>query len=170
MAATRNWIERSLRFDADEEPGRDVYLDASDFERVLRLCDESLRSTGYAVVADGLLADTLRRIAAFGMTLTRLDVRQEAARHTEALSAVTSALGLGVYADWDEAARIEFLTRELTSGDRALPSNLVMTPHVQDIFETFRMIARIPSGSLGAYVITMTSRTSDVLAVEFLQA
>ena len=31
------------------------------------------------------------------------------------------------------------------------------------------MIARIPPGSLGAYVITMASRASDVLAVELLQ-
>jgi phosphoenolpyruvate carboxylase len=31
------------------------------------------------------------------------------------------------------------------------------------------MIARLPPGSAGAYVITMASRASDVLAVEFLQ-
>ena len=45
----------------------------------------------------------LRRVAAFGVTLARLDIRQDAARHTEALAAITSALGLGSYADWDEA-------------------------------------------------------------------
>ena len=43
------------------------------------------------------------------------------------------------------------------------------TPDVQDVLDTFRMIARTPAGSLGAYVITMTRCASDVLAVELLQ-
>ena len=34
---------------------------------------------------------------------------------------------------------------------------------------TFRMLARIPPESLGAYVITMAAQPSDVLAVELLQ-
>jgi phosphoenolpyruvate carboxylase len=37
------------------------------------------------------------------------------------------------------------------------------------VLDTFRMIARLPPGSAGAYVITMASRASDVLAVELLQ-
>jgi phosphoenolpyruvate carboxylase len=40
---------------------------------------------------------------------------------------------------------------------------------VRDVIETFEMIARLPPGSAGAYVITMASRASDVLAVEWLQ-
>jgi phosphoenolpyruvate carboxylase len=40
---------------------------------------------------------------------------------------------------------------------------------VRDVLDTFDMIARLPPGSAGAYVITMTSRASDVLAVELLQ-
>ena len=37
------------------------------------------------------------------------------------------------------------------------------------MLDTFRMLARIPHESLGAYVITMTHQASDVLAVELLQ-
>ncbi len=40
---------------------------------------------------------------------------------------------------------------------------------VDDTLQTFRMIAALPPESLGAYVITMTSRASDVLAVALLQ-
>ena len=45
----------------------------------LRLCDASLRSVGSDLIADGRLTDVLRRVVAFGLTLVRLDVRQEAA-------------------------------------------------------------------------------------------
>ena len=38
-----------------------------------------------------------------------------------------------------------------------------------DVIDTFRMIARIPRESLGAYVITMTQQASDILAVQLLQ-
>jgi phosphoenolpyruvate carboxylase len=170
MAATRRWIESSLTSDEDIPAERGEYLDEADFIEALRLCDASLRATGFAVVADGRLADTLRRVAVFGMTLARLDIRQEAARHTQALSAITAALGLGAYGDWDEDARVAFLLRELASGSSRIPPGLQVTPEVQDVLDTFSMIARLPASSLGAYVISMTSRASDVLAVVLLQA
>ena len=53
----------------------------------LLLCHRSLHATGNGIIADGRLADVLRRMAAFGLTLVRLDVRQEAERHTEAVDA-----------------------------------------------------------------------------------
>src|SRR5262249_38342703 len=40
---------------------------------------------------------------------------------------------------------------------------------VRDVLETVRIAADADAESLGAYVITMTSAASDVLAVEFLQ-
>ena len=61
----------------------------------LRLCYESLVATGNGIIAQGRLTDLLRRVAAFGVTLARLDVRQEAGRHTDALDAITRAIGPG---------------------------------------------------------------------------
>jgi phosphoenolpyruvate carboxylase len=168
LLATRTWIEACLGQERDLPPGPDVYVDADDLASTLGLCAASLEQTGHAHVAAGRLADVLRRIAAFGMTLARLDIRQEAARHTEAVSAIADAFGAGSYGDWDEAARLEFLLREL-EGERP-PSPLIeATSSVQDVLDTFEMIARLPPGSTGAYVITMASRASDVLAVELLQ-
>ena len=51
----------------------------------LLLIHRSLVSTGFAELADGLLMDTIRRVAAFGLALMPLDIRQESTRHTEAL-------------------------------------------------------------------------------------
>jgi phosphoenolpyruvate carboxylase len=167
--ATREWVEASLRSDEDITPGPDVYVDSSEFTEVLGLCHRSLNETGQALIAAGRLTDLLRRAAAFGVTLARIDIRQDAARHTDTLAAVTSALGLGSYAGWDEPARREFLLRELAGRRPLIPADLQATPEVQDVLDTFRMSARTPAGSLGAYVVTMTRCASDVLAVELLQ-
>ena len=49
----------------------------------------SLWECGAGIVADGRLLDLIRRLFAFGVVLLRMDLRQEASRHTEALDAVT---------------------------------------------------------------------------------
>ncbi|HEY8551786.1 MAG TPA: phosphoenolpyruvate carboxylase [Vicinamibacterales bacterium] len=176
LIATRQWAELMLderRASAvgpvTASAGPDVYLDAEDLAEPLRLCDRSLRETGNGVIADGRLADIMRRLAAFGLTLARLDIRQEAARHTEALDAITRALGMGSYAEWSEEDRQQFLIRELHSRRPLIPDGLEASPEVMDVLETFRMIGRLPSDSLGAYIVTMASVPSDVLAVELLQ-
>jgi phosphoenolpyruvate carboxylase len=167
MAATRQWIEASL--ERDEPPGSDAYVDVRDFEAPLRLCYESLHATGQGFIAAGRLTDLRRRVAVFGLTLAPLDIRQDAALHAKALTAITDTLGLGRYEDWDEDTRINFLMTELGNRRPLIPDDLGANDDVRDTLDIFRMIARIPDGSLGAYVITMTSRASDVLAVELLQ-
>ena len=54
------------------------------------------------IIADGALLDVLRRVRCFGVHLVRHDIRQDSARHTEAIAEVTRYLGLGDYASWDE--------------------------------------------------------------------
>jgi phosphoenolpyruvate carboxylase len=169
MRGTRDWIEKLLQVDEEVPASSEIYLDGIDLMADLRLCHRSLEETGHGLIASGRLTDVLRRVSVFGVTLGRLDIRQDAARHSDALSAITSALGLGCYDEWNESARLEFLVRELTSRRPLMPSDLAATPGVRDVFDTFRMIARIPPGSLNAYIITMTRAASDVLAVELLQ-
>jgi phosphoenolpyruvate carboxylase len=148
----------------DEKGGLSAFLMAA-----LRLCHRSLVETGQAVVAEGRLTDLIRRVAAFGDTLARLDVRQHARRHVTAIDAITRRLGEGSYADWDEATRRAFLLRGLRE-QPSLPDDLATEDEeVRDVFETLRTIARLPAGWLGAYVVSMTERASDVLAVQYLQ-
>jgi phosphoenolpyruvate carboxylase len=140
-----------------------------EFIEPLLLCYRSLHATGNGIIADGRLTDVLRRMAAFGLTLVRLDVRQEAERHTEAIDAMTRALGLGEYATWPESRRVDFLVNVLAHNHRLKPARMTSSPRVAEVLDTFRMIAAIHPESLGAYIITMAGRPSDVLAVELLQ-
>src|SRR4030095_10062399 len=75
----------------------------------LRLCDTSLRSVGSDLLADGRLTHVLPRVVASALTLVSLDVRQEAAKHTEAVDAIARHQGLGNYAEWNEERRVDFL-------------------------------------------------------------
>ncbi|GMY26766.1 phosphoenolpyruvate carboxylase 4-like isoform X2 [Fagus crenata] len=45
----------------------------------------------------------------------------------------------------------------------------MVAPDVKEVLDTFRVAAELGSDSLGAYVISMASNASDVLAVELLQ-
>ena len=169
LRATRAWIEEALGSDQPVNPPPEAYLDAAALAEPLRMCHTSLVEQGNARIADGRLADLLRRVAVFGVVLARLDIRQESSRHTEAVDAITRALGAGSYAEWNEDQRIEFLMRELDNRRPLLPRGFEATPPVRDVLDTFRAVAAIHPESLGAYVITMTRQASDVLAVHLLQ-
>jgi phosphoenolpyruvate carboxylase len=169
LRLTIRWIEGSLNGRADVPSTDPIYLAPEELAASLRLCADSLQRTGYAVLADGRLADLQRRIATFEMTLARLDIRQDAARHTEALAAILSVLDAGAYADWDEPRRLEFLTQELRAPRLESIPEFETSPEVRDVVDTFRMMASVPRSSLGAYVITMASQPSDILAVMLLQ-
>jgi phosphoenolpyruvate carboxylase len=135
----------------------------------LMLTRSSLEETGQKVVAEGRLLDLIRRFQCFGLHMVRIDIRQEAARHTEALDAVTRYLELGAYGDWDEAERQRFLIAELGSKRPLIPEDMPASTEVQEVLDTFRVLATLPRDSLGAYVISMAHQPSDVLAVELLQ-
>ena len=145
------------------------YESASELWEPLALCDRSLREVGAGAIADGRLTDLLRRVAAFGIAITRLDIRQESSVHARAVDAITRALDLGSYLEWDEPKRIEFLVQELRSRRPLLPRELPDDPVLVEALDTLRACARQPPESLGAYVISMAHAASDVLAVHLLQ-
>ena len=119
----------------------------------LRLCYRSLVETGQQVIADGRLADLLRRAATFGLTLVRLDVRQHAARHVSVLDAITRHRGLGSYEEWPEERRATFLAEALADPEPGgLPDLPDADDEVRDVLETLATIADLHPESLGAYV------------------
>ncbi|KAJ1282949.1 hypothetical protein BS78_03G090000 [Paspalum vaginatum] len=169
LVKTRRRLELLLE-DLPCDYDTEEYCETSDqLLEPLLLCYESLQSCGSSVLADGRLADLIRRVATFGMVLMKLDVRQESGRHTEALDAITSYLDLGVYSEWDEEKKLDFLTKELKGKRPLVPPNIEVAADVKEVLDTFKVAAELGSESLGAYVISMASNASDVLAVELLQ-
>ncbi len=167
LAATRESIECQLR--GHNHEGTPPYNLIEELREPLLLCHHSLIETGATVIAEGLLLDVLRRISCFGLSLMPLDIRQDSARHTQTMDAVTEYLGLGRYSDWSEQARQLFLLKELEGKRPLIPRGMPTSPEVREVLDTFTMLAELPRDALNHYVISMATEPSDVLAVALLQ-
>ncbi len=161
-----------LKGDSERPPSSRVasYTSIAELVEPLRLCYRSLVETGQTAIADGRLTDVLRRTSAFGLTLVRLDLRQHAERHAQALDAITRHRGLGSYLEWDEARRQSFLTEALRQQQPLVPSGFEADDSVREVLNTFDMAGQMNPESLSAFVVSMAKSPSDVLAVEALQA
>ncbi|KAF3654009.1 Phosphoenolpyruvate carboxylase 4 [Capsicum annuum] len=169
LLKTRKRLELLLEdLPCDHDPW-DYYETSDQLLEPLLLCYDSLQSCGSGVLADGRLADLIRRVATFGMVLMKLDLRQESGRHSEALDAITKYLDMGTYSEWDEEQKLNFLIKELKGKRPLVPPTIDVPPDVKEVLDTFKVAAELGSDSLGAYVISMASNASDVLAVELLQ-
>ncbi|KAK8511822.1 hypothetical protein V6N13_029411 [Hibiscus sabdariffa] len=169
LMKTRRRLELLLEDLPCEYDPWDYYETKDQFLEPLLLCYESLQSCGAGILADGRLADLIRRVSTFGMVLMKLDLRQESGRHAETLDAITRYLDMGTYSEWDEEKKVEFLTRELKGKRPLVPPTIEVAPDIKEVLDTFSVAAELGSDSLGAYVISMASNASDVLAVELLQ-
>lgn len=163
---TRTAIEAEL--DGEQPPEGEILHSVEQLWQPLHACYESLQTCGMHIIADGALLDLLRKVRCFGVHLVRHDVRQDSARHTEALSELTRHLELGDYADWDEEARRAFLLQELASRRPLVPHHWQPSESVQEVLDTCAVVAAQPPQALGAYVISMARQASDVLAVHLL--
>ena len=149
-----------------------VYTDKKDLLEPLMACYESLIEVGDASVAEGGILDLIRQVNCFGLCLVKLDIRQESERHADAMDAITQHLGIGSFNSWNEEKKLEFLVHELENKRPLVPHDLECSPDVREVLDTMQMIGhlqRVCPGSLGTYVISMTTTASDVLTVVLLQ-
>jgi len=121
------------------------------------------------IIADGIVLDLIRRAHTFGLNLTKLDIRQEAARHYKLITSVCKKLGIADYSKLSEEAKIQFLSKEYKSRRPLIPQNIKLDADDREIWKTFKMISESPRECLGAYVISMASNVSDILVVMLLQ-
>ena len=167
MQVTRNRLETLLAGKVAQRV--EYYRESGVFYNDLHIIYSSLKECGYGNIAEGRLLDLLRRASVFGLSLVQLDIRQESSRHAAAMDAITTHLGIGSYLEWSEDQKIEFLVNELQSKRPLIPENLPTSPEVRDVIETFKALSGIRTEALGAYVISMAKKASDVLVVELLQ-
>ncbi|MFK8021700.1 MAG: phosphoenolpyruvate carboxylase, partial [Pseudomonadales bacterium] len=163
---TLHHLERQLAGNAMED-GK-VLLSAKQLWEPLHSCYRSLCECGMGDIAQSALLDTLRRVSCFGVHLVRHDIRQESSVHEKLFSELTRYLGLGDYAQWNEQERLDFLRSELQSNRPLIPANWQPEADSQELLDTCRLVVLQPQEALGAYVISMASAASDVLAVELL--
>ena len=142
---------------------------AEELTEPLALCHRSLVETGdSAAGARAGCATCCGASPRSALTLVRLDLRQHAARHAEALDAITRELGLGAYDEWSEAERQAFLLRELQGRRPLIPADLAARPTCARC-STRSARPRGSPANRWAPTSSRWRRPSDVLAVELLQ-
>ena len=171
-------ILHRLQYRLDHLEGRawhasDGYQDEEQFLDDLRLIRDSLIEQGDARIAEGELTDLIRLGETFGFYLARLDLRQEAPRHTQAVSEILPILDGTDYAGLTEAGRVQALCRQLKRIDgpvsldrRKLSTATRETLAVFDLMQ--EVPKRISPKMFGQYIISMTHEASHVLEVMFL--
>eukprot|EP00871_Galdieria_phlegrea_P002579 jgi/Galph1/3321/GphlegSOOS_G1961.1 len=167
LTATKVHTEELL---SDKPPSKPdgtvpIYTHIDELIEPLMIMYRSLHATGDGVIAEDHLKDFIRQAKCFGLELVRLDVRQEADKHTEAMSAITEYIGVGNYADWDENERLSFLNDILCSRRPLIPRHFPCSESVQEILNTFQVCAELGATNLGAYIISMCMSPSDILLV-----
>jgi phosphoenolpyruvate carboxylase len=149
-------------------PPAEAILTRKELFEPLKVCYESLVECGMEIIAEGLLKETLIRIASFGVTLVDLDIRQNAEKHTELLNALTEYLELGSYSQWPEKARQDFLIKELESKRPLIPDEWEPNADIRETLDTFELAANSQAEGISSYIISMARNPSDVLAVVLL--
>ena len=164
LLATRRWAETG------GAPPADALLTDDQLLQPLRLCYDSLLACGMDTIAHGPLLDTLRRAVCFGVCLVRLDIRQNAERHTQVLDELTRYLQPREdgFAAWPEERRIRWLLDELESRRPLFPPAWPASPEAREVIDTCAAAAQHDGAGIAAYVVSMASSPSDVLAVALL--
>ncbi|ONI12463.1 hypothetical protein PRUPE_4G166400 [Prunus persica] len=166
---TRERSRQLLASGHSDIPEEATLASVEQFLEPLELCYRSLCSCGDRAIADGSLLDFLRQVSTFGLSLVRLDIRQESDRHTDVIDAITKHLEIGSYREWSEERRQEWLLSELSGKRPLFGPDLPKTEEISDVLDTLHVISELPSDNFGAYIISMATAPSDVLAVELLQ-
>ena len=162
LIITRQW---SI---SKNSPPKEAVLTRRELFEPLKVCYDSLVECGMEIIAEGLLKETLIRIASFGVTLVDLDIRQNAEKHTDLLNALTEYLELGSYSLWPEKARQDFLIDELESKRPLIPEEWKPNADIQETLDTFELTANSQAEGISSYIISMAKNPSDVLAVVLL--
>lgn len=166
---TRERTRQLLSSGKSEILEEETFISVDEILEPLELCYRSLCSTGDKPIADGSLLDFMRQVSCFGLSLVKLDIRQESDRHTDVMDAISTHLGIGSYKDWSEDQRQEWLLSELRGKRPLFGADLPKTDEICDVLDTFHVISELPPDCFGAYIISMAMTPSDVLSVELLQ-
>mgnify|MGYP000417928197 CR=1 FL=1 len=135
----------------------------------LKVVYNSLCEVKCKAIADGSVLDLLRRAYSFGLNLARLDIRQESKRHLKLMKSICKHLGLGDFEKWSENEKISFLSKKFKSRRPLISKDISFDKEDKETWSTFKMISKLPRECLGAYIISMSSKASDILTVVVLQ-
>ena len=168
MRKTHRLIERHLVANKPLDQKK-LLSSKEEILKPLRVVRESLEQNQSENIASGDLLDLMRRAKCFGINLAKLDIRQESSRHSQLLAEYVKKKNNSNYLNWDENKKIKYLLSEMKKNRKSFKNFNFKNKENNEVWSTFKLLADEPSECLGAYVISMTSAASDVLAVYLMQ-
>jgi len=153
-------------------PGRD-YHGSAELIADLDLIRASLARNAGQLTATGRLDRAIRTVAAFGLHLATMDVREHAEAHHVVLAQLFERAGeVSDYRGLSRAQRRALLERELTSRRPLSHVDPALTEAARKTFAVFQTIGeahqRFGPEVIESYVISMTLGVDDVLAAVIL--
>ena len=143
--------------------------DKNEILKPLREVRESLNLNKGQHIGNADLLDLIRRVRCFGVNLAKLDIRQESSRHDKLLKEIFKKKYEINYSNLKENKKINYLNNLIKQKKYFLDKLKITDKENKEVWNTFKQISKEPSQCLGAYVISMTSKASDILSVYFLQ-
>ncbi|MFP4541907.1 MAG: phosphoenolpyruvate carboxylase, partial [Opitutales bacterium] len=125
-------------------------------------------------IVDAEVDPAIHQLESFGFHLASLDIRQNSSFHDRAIEQILQALKFERcdYTAWSEQERIDFLSTQLESPARRLRPNRPLGDEAAATIGALAVVARqrrrYGRRGIGALILSMTRRLSDLLAVYFL--
>ena len=115
----------------------------------------------------------IKRIEVFGFHLVKLDIREEASKHTGAICEVFDRLGIYTgFNEMPEVEKVRILSSEIKNLRPLIYEGMHLSPECRNTIETFRVIKwareNISPEAISTYIISMTHEISDILTVLLL--
>jgi len=164
------YVQARLR--ATLEYRDDGFVGPTDYRRELEVIDRSLRTAGFAEIADQALRDAICRVDVFGFHLASLDVRQHSGVHDGVVAELLARGGRPGYLALDEAGRRAWLSATLSAPHAAERERSELSATAREVLATLDVIGRarreLGPAACERYVTSFTRDVSDLLEVALL--
>ncbi|MGF1634485.1 MAG: phosphoenolpyruvate carboxylase [Phycisphaerae bacterium] len=158
-----------------EQPGKPSYATPQEMMADLTALRQSLVAVGAERLARSDVDPVFRAADVFGFHLAYLDIRQNSRFHDRAMTQLMAAAGIedaDNYPDWPEERRLAFLERELRSPRPFTRRTRGIGYEADEVLGCYEVVGdyyrKHGRDGLGAMIVSMTHRLSDLLSVYIL--